>query len=172
MHHKGLRHIFLFGRFQKTDQILSGSLFVMMAGVTCIGLFIQAAGFQSELGEHESEGVAVGVPSFAYARHPGHVATHTAAKSVDSVHRAVLRCGVTAFAKLILKQPGLGTYDDQRVGHFSDGLQRALASVDVVTSDASYTHFGMFALLPVKILLVAVSGFSAGPKIFWVILLI
>jgi hypothetical protein len=118
---KGSGHIILLCCFQKTDQILSGHLFVMMAGVTCIGLSIQAAGFQSELGKHESEGVAVGVPGFAYARYPGHVATHTAAKSVDSVHRAVLRCGVTAFAKLILKQPGLGTYDDQRIGHFPDG---------------------------------------------------
>jgi hypothetical protein len=161
---KWFGHIIFFGRFQKTNQILSGRVFVMMATVTGIGLLVQAAGFQGELGEHESEGVTMRVTGFANARYPGHVTAHTTAKSVNAVYRAVLICRVAAFTKLVLKQACLGTDDDQRVGHFTDGLQSTLASVDIVTSDAGHTHFGMFALLPVEILLVAVSGFSARPK--------
>jgi hypothetical protein len=157
-------HVIFFGRFQKTNQILGGRVFVMMAAVTGIGLLVQAAGIQGELGEHESEGMAMGVSGFANARHPGHVAANAAAKGVNAVHRAVLGCRMAGLAKLIFKQAGLGTDDDQRVGHLSDGLQGTLASVDVMAGDAVHAHFSMFALLPVEILLVAVSGFSARPK--------
>ena len=71
---------------------------------------------------------------------------------------------MAAFAKIVLEQAGLGTDEHQRVGHLADGLQRTLASVDVVAGDAGYSHFGMFAFLPVQILLVAVSGFTARPE--------
>ena len=165
----GSGHVILFGRFQKTDQILSGSVFMMMAGVTCVGLLIQAACFQCGLREHESEGVAMRVPGFTNTRHSGHVAADTAAKSVDPVDRAVLWCRVAGLAKLVFKQPGLGTDDDQRVGHLSDGLQSTLTSVDVVASDAVHTYFGVFALLPIEILLVTVFGFPRWPKVFVII---
>jgi hypothetical protein len=122
MHRKGLRHIFLFGRFLKINQILSGRVFVMMAAVTCIRLFVETARLQCGLGEHESEGMAVGVSGFANARHPGHVAADTAAKGVNAVHRAVLGCRMAGLAKLIFKQACFGTDDDQRVGHLSAGL--------------------------------------------------
>jgi hypothetical protein len=164
VHRKGLRHIFLFGRFQKTYQILGGSVFVMMAGVACVGLHIQTACFQSGLGEHKSESVTMGVPGLADARHLGHVAADTAAKGVDPVDRAVLWCRVAGLAKLVFKQPGLGTDNDQRVGHLSHGLQGTSTSVNVVAGDAGHTYFGMFAFLPIEILLVAVSGFPARPK--------
>jgi hypothetical protein len=132
-------HVIFFGRFQKTNQILGGRVFVMMAAVTGIGLLVQAAGIQGELGEHESEGMAMGVSGFANARHPGHVAANAAAKGVNAVHRAVLGCRMAGLAKLIFKQAGMA-------------------------GDAVHAHFSMFALLPVEILLVAVSGFSARPK--------
>jgi hypothetical protein len=71
---------------------------------------------------------------------------------------------MAALAEFILKQPGLGTDDDQWVGNFSGGLQHTLASVDVVAGDARHPHFGMFTFFPVEILLIAVSRFPTGPE--------
>jgi hypothetical protein len=164
MDDKWLGHVISFGRFQETNQSLGGRVLVMMAAVTSIRLFVEAAGIQSELGEHESKSVAMGVAGFANARHFRHVAAHTTAKGVNAVHRAVLHRCVAGLAKLVFKQAGFGTDDDQRVGHLSDGLQGAFASVDIMAGDAGHTHFGVLALLPVEILLVAVSGLSARPK--------
>ena len=91
MYRKRLGHIVLFSTFEKNDQSFSGRLFVVMACVACIGLLTQTAGFQSSLGEHESEGVAVCIAGFADACHFGHVAANTAAKRMDAVHRTVTR---------------------------------------------------------------------------------
>ena len=83
---KGFGHVILFRRFQKTDQIFNGRVFVMMAAVAGIWLLIDAASLQSGLGVHESESVTMCVPGFADARHPGHVTAHTAAESVNPVY--------------------------------------------------------------------------------------
>ncbi len=157
---KGFRHVLLFGRFQKTDQSLSGSVFMMMAGVARIGLLVLAACFQGGLGEHESEGVAVGVPGFADPRHLGHMAADTASKGMNSVDRAILLSRVAAFAQPVLKQPGLGHDGVQQAGPPHPGrYQGGPGFVYVVAGDTDYTHLGVFALLPVEILLVTVFGF-------------
>ncbi len=107
MNIKGFRHICLLCPFQIGDQIFGGHIFVMMAGVAGIGLLVQTARLQGGLGEHESEGVAVCVPRLTDACYSGHMATHATAECVDSMDRAVLLCRMTAFAELILEQPGL-----------------------------------------------------------------
>ena len=91
MYRKRLGHIVLFSTFEKSGQSLSGRLFVVIARVACIGLLIQTADFQSSLGEHESEGVAVRIPGLPDACHFGHMAANTAAKRMDAVHRTVIR---------------------------------------------------------------------------------
>ncbi len=159
-----LGHVIFFGCFQKTDQIFGGRVFMMMTAVTCIRLFVDTACLEGGLGEHESEGVTMGVTGFTNACHPGHVTAHTTAEGVNAVGRAVLGSRMAGLAKLIFKQAGFGTDDDQRVGHLSDGLQGALTSMDVVAGNAVNTHLGVLAFLPVQILLVAVSGLSARPK--------
>ena len=86
----GFGHVILFGRFQKTDQILSGSVFMMMAGVACIGLLINTAGFQGSLRKHKPEGVAVRISSLTDLRDSGHMASDTTSKSVNAMDRSIL----------------------------------------------------------------------------------
>ena len=116
---KGLGHVVLFGCFPKPHKIFDRCFPVMVAAAAGIGLFVNTAFPQTPLGEHESEGVAVRIPGFADPGHFWHMAADTAAKGMDPMNRAVLGCRMTALAEFILKQPGLGTNDDQRVGHFS-----------------------------------------------------
>ena len=161
---KGLGHVVLFGCVQKLDQAFNGCVLMMMTAAAGIGLFLKTARLQAALEEHESEGVTVCVPGLADPGDSWHMTADTAPKGMDSVGRAVLGCRMTALAEFILKQPGLGTDDDQWVGHFSGGFQRTLASVDVVAGDAGHPHFGMFTFFPVEILLIAVSRFPTGPE--------
>lgn len=140
----------------------------MMAAVASVGLFVQAAGIQGGLWIHEPEGVTVGVPGLTDARHLGHVTADAAAKGVNPVDRAVLNRGVTAFAQSILKQPGLGTNGEEEIGRVYACSNTGLALVDAVASGADHTNLGMFALLPIKILLIAIPGFAAGPKVLGV----
>ncbi len=128
----------------------------MMAGVARIGLLIRTARVHGSLGEHESEGVTVCISRFSDGRHLGHVTADTAAESVDAVNRAAQGRRMAALAKSVVKQPGLGTDDDQWVGHLADGLQSALTDVDIVAGDAAYSHFGMFTFPPIQVLLVGV----------------
>ncbi|MEE9532621.1 MAG: hypothetical protein V3W52_16690 [Syntrophobacteria bacterium] len=166
MNRERFGHVVPLGRFQKPDQSFSGCLLVMMAGVTCIRLFIKTARLQGGLGKHESEGVAVRVPGLADPRHLGHVAANTATKGVNPVGRAVPYRRVATFAQPVLKQPGLGDDGSQQAGSPlpDGGDQGGPRTVDVVAGDTDHTHLGVFALLPVEILLVAVSGFPARPK--------
>ncbi len=160
MYRKRFGHVLLFGRFQKIDQSLSRHVFMMMAGVARIGLLSLAACFQGGLGEHESEGVAVCVPGLTDPRHPGHMAADTASKGVNSVDRAILLSRVAAFAQPVLEQPGLGHDGVKQAGApCPGGDQGSPGFVDVVAGDTDYTHLGVFALLPVEILLVTVFGF-------------
>ncbi len=155
----GFGHIACFCRLQKTDQSFRWRVLMMMAGVTGIRLSLHATYLYGVLRIHEFEGVAVGVAGLTNAGHFRHVTADTAAKGVDPVDRSVLWRRVAALAKLVLKQTGLGTDNDQWVGHLAAGLQGALAAVDIVAGDTGYTHLCVFTLLPVEILLVAVPGF-------------
>ena len=80
----------------------------MMAAVAGIGLLVDTAGRQCGLGEHEPEGVAVGITGLTDAGHPGHVTAHAAAEGMNAVHGSVLYGSVTAFAQPVFKQPRLG----------------------------------------------------------------
>lgn len=161
---KWLGHVVLFGCFPKSNQRFNRCVLMMMTAAAGIGLFLKTARLQAALGEHESEGVTVCVPRLADPGDSWHMTADTAAKGMNPMNRPVLGCRMTALAEFILKQPGLGTDDDQWVGDFSGGLQRTLASVDVVAGDAGHPHFGMFTFFPVEILLIAVSRFPTGPE--------
>ena len=152
-----LGHIFFLGRLQKTRQSFSGGILVMMAAVASVGLLVQATRLEGPLGVHESESMTMCVPSLANGRHPRHVTADAAAKGVNPVDRAVLNRGVTAFAQPILKQPGLGTNGEEEVGRVYACSNTGLALVDAVAGGADHTNLGMFALLPIKILLIAIS---------------
>lgn len=162
-------HIIFFGRFQESDQILKGGVFVMMAAGAGIRLLISAAGLQARLGRHEPEGVAACVPSLADGRRPGHVTPDATAKGMNAVGRAVLWCSMTAFAQPVLKQPGLGGDDVHKVWRLPGGCQSGPAFVDTMAGNTDHTNLGVLALLPVQVLLVAVSGFPARPKVVGVI---
>ena len=118
----GFGHISHFCRLQKTNQIFRWRVLMMMAGVTCIRLFIQVTYLQGVLRKHESEGVAVGVSGLANAGHFRHVTADTTAKGVSPVDRSVLWSRVAGLAKLVFEQTGFGTDNDQWVGHLAAGL--------------------------------------------------
>ena len=163
---KGSRHIGRFDRIQNTDQMLGGRIFMMVTAVACIGLLVNASRLQARLWEHESEGMTMGVAGLADARDLWHVAADTTTKCVNPVGIAVLHRRVAALAQRVLKQTSLGDNSVQQIVGIPCGGERGLAFVDVVTGDADHTHLGMFALLPIQVLLVAVSGFPTGPEIF------
>ena len=143
MHRNRQGHVPLFGSFQKTHHRIHRGVFVVMAAVAGIGLLVETSRIYGCLRKHEPEGVTVGVAGLADAGHAGHVTAHAAAKGVNAVHRTVLHCGVAAFAQPVLKQPGLGADNHQRVWHLSNGLQRTTTSVYVVAGDAGHTYFSM-----------------------------
>jgi hypothetical protein len=150
-------HITDLGRFQKSDQIFDRGIFMMMAGIARIGLFFKTACLQTGRREHESEGVAVCISGLPDGGDFGHVAAHTAPEGVDAMNRTILDGGVAAFAELVFEQPGFGTDDNEGIRDFADGLEGALASMDIVAGNAGHADLRVFALLPVKILLIAVS---------------
>ena len=167
---KRSRHVGCFDRLQSTHQIFNGRVFVMVTAVARIGLVLKAPCLQAGLWVHESEGMAVRVPCLSDARYPRHVAADTAPKCVNPVSIAVLYRRVAALTQCVLKQPGLGDNSIQQIGGFSGVQLRGLTFVDVVAGDADHTNLCVFALLPVQILLVAVSGLPAGPEIFGILL--
>ena len=161
-------HIIFLGRLQKSSHLLRRFVFVVVTAVAGIGLFVQPAFFYRSLGKHEPERMAVGIPGLADLRHLGHMTSHTTAKGMNPVRRAILNRGVAAFTQPVFEQTGLGNNGIQlpRCSAHLGGDQGALGSMNVVTGHTNHTHLGMLALLPVEILLVAVFGFAAGPEIF------
>jgi hypothetical protein len=137
---------------------------MMMTTVTGIGLLFKTTGFESIQRRHKIEGVAVGIPCFPNTGNHRHMAFHAAAKGMDTVHGSVLRCVVTAFAQLIFKQPGFGTDGSQQIICIGIGINGRFSLVYTVTGGAGHANLGMFTLFPVKILLVAVFGFTTGQK--------
>ena len=86
MNVKGLGHIILFGRFHKLDQSLSRCVLVVMAAVAGIGLLVIASCFDSGLGKHESEGMAVRIAGFTDFGYTRHMAANTATKGMNAVY--------------------------------------------------------------------------------------
>ena len=103
MDQKGLRHIILFSRLQKSHHRINRRVFVMMAAIAGIGLLINTAGIKCGLRKHEPEGMAVGVSGLTDACDSGHMTAHTTAEGVNAVHRTILHCRMTAFTQAVLK---------------------------------------------------------------------
>jgi hypothetical protein len=171
MNVKGLGHIILFGRFHKPDQSFGRCVLVVMATVTGIGLLVIASCFDSGLGKHESESMAVRISGFADLGYARHMAANTATKGMNAVYRTILYGRVAAFAQPVLKQTRLGKDGVQQGGRVSGRCQRGLGFVHIVAGDANHPHLGMFALLPIEILLVAVFGFSTGPEVVGILVM-
>ena len=78
---------------------------------------------------------------------------------------------MATFAQTVLKQAGLGNDGVQQGGRIPGRCQRGLCFMHIVASDANHPHLGMFALLPIEILLVAVFGFSTGPELVGILVM-
>ena len=141
----------------------------MVTAVTGIGLAVETPRLYGGLRKHEPESVTVGISGLTDAGHPGHMTAHTAAEGMNAVHRAVLYGSVTAFAKPVFKQPRLGADGQKQIGGIHVGGDVGPALVHAVAGGTDHADFGMFTLLPVQILLVAVFGFSTGPEVFGIV---
>ena len=77
MYGKGQRHICLFGRFHKTDQILQGRVLMMMATATGIGQLVDPSCLQAGLRSHDFEVVAEHTSDFGVLGDSRHMTADT-----------------------------------------------------------------------------------------------
>lgn len=105
MYGKGQRHIRLFGRLHKADQILQGRVLVMMATAARIGQFVDPSRFQAGKRHHDLKVVTEYPTDFCVLGDSRHVTADTIGKGMDGM--GILVCIPHVTGQTL---PGSGTH--------------------------------------------------------------